>query len=265
MLETETIHTFVVCAYKESEYLEQCIQSLLGQTVKSQIVMATSTPNNLILRMAEKYKIPLRISNGASGIAQDWNFAYSQASTDYVTLAHQDDCYEPFYTARMLAGMGAASRPLFFFSNYYEIRNGHKVASNKLLKIKRLLAAPLRIKSLQRIVATKRLCLAFGNGICCPSVTFAAKNLPKEVFSVHFASNVDWQAWEWLSKMKGSFCYDPQMLVGHRIHAGSETSKVIGDGKRSMEDLEMFQKFWPTMIAKWLTSYYASSEKSNKE
>lgn len=265
MLETEKRHTFVVCAYKESGYLEQCVQSLLKQTEKSQIVMATSTPNDLILRVAEKHQIPLRINNGASGIAQDWNFAYSQASTDYVTLAHQDDIYEATYTARMFARMETVLKPLIFFSNYYEIRNGDKVVSNNLLRIKRLLTAPLRIKSLQQLVVARRFCLAFGSSICCPSVTFAVNNLPKEVFTVHFRSDVDWQAWEQLSRLKGSFCYDSKMLVGHRIHGDSETTKVIGEGQRTKEDMEMFQKFWPRMIAKLLTGLYASSERSNKE
>lgn len=265
MMETEERHTFVICAYKESEYLEQCIQSLLKQTVRSQIIMATSTPNDSILNAAEKYQIPLRINNGTTGIAQDWNFAYRQASSDYVTLAHQDDIYEPSYTARMLKSMETASRPLIFFSNYYEIRNGEKAVSNKLLRIKRVLSVPLRIKRFQQLAAAKWFCLAFGSGICCPSVTFAVNNLPKEVFAVHFRSDVDWQAWEQLLKLKGSFCYDSKMLVGHRIHSGSETTKLIVDGQRSKEDLEMFQKFWPMMIAKLLAGFYASSERSNKE
>ncbi len=264
MLKSDARHTFVVCAYKESEYLEQCVQSLLKQTEKSQIIMATATPNDSILSVAEKHQIPLRINNGASGIAQDWNFAYSQASTDYVTLAHQDDIYEPTYTAQMLANMESVSSPLIFFSNYYEIRNSNKVVSNKLLIVKRLLTAPLRIKRFQQLAAARWFCLAFGNGICCPSVTFAVNNLPKEIFTVHFRSDVDWQAWEQLSRLKGSFCYDSKMLVGHRIHGDSETTKIIGDGQRTREDLEMFQKFWPKMIAKLLNGLYATSEKSNR-
>ncbi len=260
----ENKHAFVVCAYKESGYLEQCIQSLLRQTVTSKILISTSTPNDLIENVAAKYKIPLRIHQGEADIAQDWNFAYSQASADYVTLAHQDDIYEPDYVVRMISAMESSQKPLIFCSNYYEIRNGKKVTGNRLLKIKRLLIAPLMIKQWQHFTLVRRWCLAFGNSICCPSVTFAARNLPSEIFSVQFRSDVDWQTWERLSKMPGSFCYDSAMLVGHRIHDGSETSKVIGDGQRTGEDLEMFRKFWCMPLAKLLTKYYASSEKSNK-
>ena len=50
-------HTFVVCAYKQSQYLEKCVQSLKRQTVKSRIIMTTSTPNDLIKEVAKKYDI----------------------------------------------------------------------------------------------------------------------------------------------------------------------------------------------------------------
>ena len=35
-------HTFVVLAYKKSKYLEACIQSVLNQEYRSQVVVATS-------------------------------------------------------------------------------------------------------------------------------------------------------------------------------------------------------------------------------
>ena len=47
-------HTFAICAYKESQYLEECIQSLKKQTVKSNIIMCTSTPNDYIKDLAKK-------------------------------------------------------------------------------------------------------------------------------------------------------------------------------------------------------------------
>ena len=42
-------HTFAVCAYGESPYLEECVRSLLDQNVKSRILIATSTPNARII------------------------------------------------------------------------------------------------------------------------------------------------------------------------------------------------------------------------
>ena len=42
------LHTFVVLAYKESKYLETCIKSVLNQKYRSDVVIATSTPNDYI-------------------------------------------------------------------------------------------------------------------------------------------------------------------------------------------------------------------------
>ena len=36
-------HTFAICAYGDSPYLTECLDSLLRQTVKSTILLATST------------------------------------------------------------------------------------------------------------------------------------------------------------------------------------------------------------------------------
>ena len=38
-------HIFIILAYKQSQYLEDCIDSLLNQTIKSKIIITTSTPS----------------------------------------------------------------------------------------------------------------------------------------------------------------------------------------------------------------------------
>ena len=60
-------HSFVICAYKESPFLEECIVSLKKQTVESNIIMITSTPNDYIRNMAKKYEIELFINHGENG------------------------------------------------------------------------------------------------------------------------------------------------------------------------------------------------------
>lgn len=254
-------HTYVICAYKESPFLEECIRSLKAQTVQSEIIMATSTPNDYIRSLADEYEIPLFVNSGPGGITQDWNFGYAQTNTPYVTIAHQDDIYLEHYTERMLAAMQRADRPLIYFTDYGELRNGAPVLENGLLRVKRRLLLPL--KKFHRSRWIRRRVLSMGCPICCPSVSFARENLPKVVFRNHFRSCEDWEAWERLSKLEGSFLYDAQVLMYHRIHEGSETSAIIGDGARSGEEYEMFCKFWPKPIAKLLTRVYAKGQQSN--
>lgn len=258
------MHTFVICAYKESPYLEKCISSLLKQTVKSKILMVTSTPNDYISQMSAEYNIPLIVNNGQGGIVQDWNFAYKQTDTQYVTIAHQDDIYFPEYTEQMLRQMKKEKHPLIWFSDYAEIRNGKIIKKNKLLQVKRFMLSPLKLKGLWKSRFVRRRILAFGCPICCPSVTFAKDNLPETVFQTGFRSAEDWQAWERLSKLKGSFIYNKNILVGHRIHEDSETSHILQDNQRKQEDYTMFCKFWPKWVAHLLTRAYSESEKSNE-
>ena len=168
------------------------------------------------------------------------------------------------YSIRAVRKLEESKHPLIYFSDYCEIRNGEKVRNNGLLKTKRMLLSPLKIKRCQKSRFLRRRILSLGNGICCPSVTFAKENLPNPVFRVHFRSNEDWEAWERLSRLKGDFLYDSTIQMGHRIHEESETSVIIGDNARSKEDYEMFCKFWPKCIAKFLSNFYAKSEKSNK-
>jgi glycosyltransferase involved in cell wall biosynthesis len=258
------LHTFVICAYKESIFLEECILSLLNQTVKTQVIIVTSTPNRYIEKMAEKYNLVLIINEGEGGIVQDWNFAYKAAKTKYMTIAHQDDIYIEGYVEDMLAHMRAAEKPLIYFTDYAEIRNGKEVLKNRLLRVKRWMLLPLRIKGFHKSRFVRRRILSLGSPICCPSVTYVKEHLPEEVFQVGFRSDEDWQAWEKLSRYKGSFVYSHKILMHHRIHEESETTAVIGEIGRHTEDYVMFCKFWPKPIAKILTKVYSTSEKSNQ-
>ncbi|EET60566.1 hypothetical protein BRYFOR_07384 [Marvinbryantia formatexigens DSM 14469] len=257
-------HSFVICAYKESPYLEECILSLKKQTVKSNIIVVTSTPNSYIENLAAKYHLPYYINTGEGGITQDWNFGYACAKTKYITIAHQDDVYHKDYLATALRMCQDAKKPLIFFSNYYEIREGKPVVKNRLLTIKRIMLLPLCIRIFWKSRWVRRRILSLGSPICCPSVMFVTEHLPEVIFKNGFRACEDWEAWETLSKLPGEFVYSPQMLMGHRIHEDSETSAIIGDNKRSDEEYQMFCKFWPETVAKLILKFYAKGQDSNQ-
>ena len=165
------LHTFAVCAYGESPYLEECVQSLLAQKVRTRILIATSTPNSYIYGIGEKYGIPVHINHGEKGLAGDWNFAYSCATTPLVTLAHQDDRYYVNYTEDVLAAAKKCRHPLIIFTDYNELRNGKTVTTNRLLKVKRLLLTPLKLTVFWKNRFVRRRILSIGSAICCPAVT----------------------------------------------------------------------------------------------
>lgn len=258
-------HTFVVCAYKQSEFLDACVASLLSQTVPTNVIVATSTPNELIESVCLRYGLVLHIGDHKSGIAQDWNYALSCARTPLVTIAHQDDIYYPSYTKGMLGALNDAADPLIYFSNYSELRGSDVIDYNTLLRIKRIMLSPLRVRSLRRSKFVRRRILSLGSPICCPAVTYVTDGLNGFRFLENYKCDLDWQSWEIISRMKGSFVYDDHIRMSHRVHAGSETTALIEDNTRGAEDLEMFRLFWPDPIARFISKFYAISQLSNEQ
>ncbi len=270
-------HTFVICAYKESPYLESCIESLKQQTVKSDILLSTATPSQYLENMCKKHDIVYIVRDGIPEISADWNYGLSLSKTAYVTLAHQDDIYESQYVQRVLQCVKEnakliGTKELIVFTDYYEILEGSRKNNSLNLRIKRILLSVLKKHERQNVIYYKRWVLKYGNAIGCPTVTYnkdylddlLKENGRDNLFESNFRSNLDWEAWEWLSKQSGAFVYVPEILMGHRIHESSETSAMITEKKRILEDYEMFRKFWPEWFAKMISRAYKQSENGNR-
>lgn len=255
-------HTFVICAYKESPYLEECIKSVLNQTVKSNIIMSTSTSNEYIENLAKKYNLQLFVNTGKSGIGQDWNFGISNTKTDYVTVAHQDDIYKENYLEEIVKYLNKGKDFVIAFSDYREIKKNKEINLTKNLKLKKILLSPLKI--FPKSIFIKRRVLSFGCSICCPSVTVNTKIVGKEPYKTDLKCDLDWDTWYQMTKFKGNFLYISKELMDHRIHEGSETSNLIENNTRLEEDLIMFSKFWPKPIAKLLMKFYSKAIDTNE-
>ena len=187
----------------------------------------------------------------------------SNTNAPLVTIAHQDDIYDQRYAERMLEAMNSAEIPLLYFTNYGELRDETLVDDSSLLRIKRLMLTPFKVHALRKSRFVRRRVLSLGSAICCPSVTMAVPNLPMPLFTEDLKCDLDWQAWERASKLSGSFLYDAEILMYHRIHGDSETTALIEDETRTKEDTYMLEQFWPRPIARVLSKLYSTSQKSN--
>ena len=259
-------HTFVIPAYKESPYLESCINNLLAQTVKSNIIITTSTPNNHILELANKYNLPYYINEGdAKGIAADWNFAISKSITPLTTIAHQDDIYLPNFTETVLNSIISKGKDvLIAFTNYQDLIGSELRGYSLNHVVKKILLFPFMFKNKIESVFLKKFLLAFGDPIGCPTVTFNLTKLQSFSFSKKYDCILDWFAWYELAAQKGSFLYINQSLLLHRIHAGSETTNSIKNGKRKTEEKALFSLIWGKHLAKFFTALYTLGYKQNK-
>ncbi|MDR1954249.1 MAG: glycosyltransferase, partial [Clostridiales Family XIII bacterium] len=253
---------FAICAYKNSPFLALSIESVLNQTVKSDVFISTSTPNDHIYGIAKTYGIDVVVNDQEAGIAGDWNYAYAATKTDFVTLAHQDDFYEPTFAEKTLDALARSSRPIIAFTDYFELRGEQRVFDSKLLKIKRIMQFPFKLSRNSRFLRNR--VFSFGDPICCPSVTYNRKRFPAINFMARYKNSMDWEAWSRLAKEPGAFVYIPEPLLGHRIYEESQTTSVISSGARYDEDLEILRSYWPEPIARLIMRGYAKSMDSNR-
>lgn len=264
--DVSALHTFSVCAYKESPYIRECLESLMHQTVRSRILLATSTPSDYLYNLAKEFDVEYHENpDSGGGIAVDWNFALHAAQTPYCTIAHQDDLYLPMYAEQVVSAMHERSDSLICFTDYADrIMPEEIVAANRFyLQIKRFLLLPFYIKHSWRSAFVRRWILRFGNAVCCPSVTYNLHNLPELRFDTEYSVNLDWAMWLRLSSAPGSFCYIPKRLMEHRLSASMETSSAIADRRRFEEDRKIFYLLWPRPVADILLRLYAKSYESN--
>ncbi len=261
---TANNHTFVIVAYKECRYLEECVSSVMKQTVLGSVIIVTSTPNEYISDIADRHGIKVIANPGGGSISLDWNYAYSQAKTELITLMHQDDLLNPHYLEYVIERLNKERHPLIAFTDNCEYFDG-KPQNSKLSKVKRLMLVPLIPRMFSNSRFVRRRILALGNAICCPSVTYVKDNLPKVLFKDDFKSNLDWECWEMLSRRKGGFAYVNKVLFYHRIHNDATTMAMINSNGRQKEDYMMFRRFWPGWIASILMHFYGKSSTIYKE
>lgn len=253
------VHTFAVCAYKESPFLEECILSLVNQSTKSNIIMSTSTDNEFIRGLSVKYDIPLYINPGKGDMQGNWNFAYGMVKTPFVTIVHQDDYYYPEFAANILDGIAKYKDIIMMHTNYSDVVNGRVLRTNLNKRIKSFINFPVRFQFFARHAFFRKLALSFGNTICCPSVTYNKQLVGESPFHSTLAMAVDWELFYDLAAKKGTFVYYKKPLTCKRLHIDSETNETIQNGARYNDDVAMFSKMWPRPLVKIIVRFYKKS------
>lgn len=261
----ELLHTFMICAYKESDYLEECIQTCLNQSSviegASCVSLYTSTPNPFIQELCEKYGIKM-FSKSGGGIGKDWNNSLSFVETKYATIAHQDDVYLSEYGSQIIKTFEKHSDSNIVFTDYSEIDQNSNLRSRNInLKIK---TSGLHIMNLLPTKGYQRRVYAFGNFICCPAVSYNMSRLHDFSFDESLKMTLDWDAWERIMRRKGSIHYISNKLMYHRIHEESETTVNTNDHTREKEEQAMYRRYWGKGVTNLLMKFYIYNQKSNQ-
>lgn len=268
----ERNHAFVICAYKESPYLECCMRSLRRQRVRSDLYLVTSTPSEYIDKLAAKYRIPVFVREGESSLREDWLFGWRLAAKDHslVTIAHQDDKYHPRYTEELLKAYETYPDMTMFCSDYVVLKTEEgrlsdgttypgtteMICGDKVRFVKKILRLPLRLRGLADRTWIKKSVLMFGNSICCPSCTYNSDFIGDHLFRSDMEFALDWDNLLDLAERPGRFICSETPLIAYRVHDGATTKACIKDNRRSQDEIAMFRKMWPDWIVKILMHYY---------
>jgi glycosyltransferase involved in cell wall biosynthesis len=249
--------TFIIPAYGNSPYLEQCIESLKSQSIQCPILITTSTPSIELTRIANKNEIKILINQSRSSIATDWNFSLDAVTTGLVVLAHQDDIYYQSFASEALNIFSKHSNLAIAFSDSHEIIN-QKVYENPKREIVKKILRRMSFLGLDVICCKWQYfrLLAIGCPIPCSSVIFNMDKIGGLRFSEQYSVNLDWDFWCRVASSGGPIGYFRGALIAHRIHDGAETQAALQDSRRYNEDKKIFSRFWPGFLVPLIHFFY---------
>ena len=220
-------HTFVILAYNESDDLEECIKSVLNQSIKSNVVIATSTPNDYIMDLASRYALGVMVNEKKSNKGSDYNFAIDTFSSRLVTIAHQDDLYDRNYTKEILASFQKNKDATIFFTDNYLIIGDEKIKKNKNLRKSRWHLFPLKFNCFNQKKYFKMRSLKPEKYICTSSITFVKKNIQKDIFPTDLM----------LAEDNTKFVYIDKKLVGYRKIEKPKNELMLIEKEKILQDL----------------------------
>jgi glycosyltransferase involved in cell wall biosynthesis len=259
-------HSFVIPVYDAAPHLAALIESLQAQTgLRSEILLSSSTPSTELTAISKRFGLPLHINSQRIDIAADWNFALAMAKTQFVTLAHQDDIFEPGYVVQLGSALRRNPHAFLAFCDYSEHTPLGARPVNINLTIKRLLRRrAFGVRECITEARDKMRLLSLGNPICCPSVMLNRRSTEDFRFPGGFKTNLDWMAWLELARRPGGFVYIPECLVSKGVHADSETTATIANRAREREDRAIFDTLWPRPVAAALATLYKFGYRANR-
>lgn len=218
----EFLVSICIPTYKQTQYLNKCLDSILAQDFKNfELIISDDTPNDSIEQfLISKLKnVPyVYYRNSPSlGTPENWNFAISKANGKYIKIMHHDDFFtQPTSLSLMVKKLESNNASFLFCQTdvWYSKANTHRIqkVSDKQLKI----------------LKEKPELLFFKNIIGAPSATIYLNN--KFIYDKNFKWLVDIDFYLQFLYNKQSIIYLNKTLIS-TIHdaEGQVTGSVIDD------------------------------------
>ena len=117
--------TVIVTVYKRLEYLDTALKSLRNQTCHLFDTIVTDDSNNSeIARICSRFdegSVRYRANPTPLGIAQNVRLVAEGASTEYMAILNDDDCWEPEYVESLLLPLQKNPNAVLAFGDHWII------------------------------------------------------------------------------------------------------------------------------------------------
>jgi glycosyltransferase involved in cell wall biosynthesis len=236
--------TVIIPNYNGFRFLESLFNSLLAQTYSNfQTIFIDDGSSDDSVAIAKTYigKLPsFEIREYENeGIAANWNRAFDLVETEYFTLLHCDDAYEPDYLTAMIELMDKYPTAAIGHCAAAIINDTDEVIYSVVDAYKESRFFPTEIVSRSRRAEFNKLLQ--GDYVNCPSVIFRTAAVTKVgMFNPELRQTLDWEYWFRILNQGFDIVGVKRKLFRYRRH--TENASVINSLslKRYQEELQTF-------------------------
>lgn len=217
--------TIIVPNYNGNPFLLKALQSLDQLCYSDYLVQVWddgSTDDSVEVAAAfcaqrENFEV---IQNKNVGIGKSWNRAVSSVSTEFFSILHCDDEYEPDYLIELMCLMKRYPRAAIGHCAAVCIDQNSRQQESFLETYKRVKFFPCDQGAMTAESAFNSL--LSGNFINCPSVIYRTELVKKVgLFNVELDHCLDWDFWFRVCLNDFEIAYTRKQLFRYRRHAGN--------------------------------------------
>ncbi|MFT4714606.1 MAG: glycosyltransferase involved in cell wall biosynthesis [Candidatus Azotimanducaceae bacterium] len=233
--------TVLIPNYNGSKFLPDLFESLIAQTYQGfDCIFLDDGSSDNSISVANSYlgKIPnLEVRELPNvGIAQNWNRGLELVTSEFFTLLHCDDAYEPEYLAELLALMDQFPGAALGHCGALTMDETGKEIYSPIESFKKGKYLPSR--AFCRSVKDEYGQLMSGDYITCPAVMFRTSIVGRVgFFNENLSQTLDWEYWFRVLLSEQHICGTNLCLYRYRRHSNNLSLQNAADMKRYREEL----------------------------
>ena len=249
------------------QFLSAAINSVLEQSSDCWqliIVDGSKDKNNNVqqyVKALNKANIGYVKNDQDISMAGNWNFAVSQAKSEFVTLLHDDDLLAPNYVEQMLTLVNQYPNSTAYYCDVKLINSKGNATWTVADKIKGLLRPNEHISHL---IGDEGLSsLLKGCYIFCPTICYRKSKITEKMFNKKWQMVADLQCYVDLLTSGQLITGVKEKLYCYRRHDANQTSKLTQTMLRFQEEVALYDQVTDfAKVVGWSKSYQAAKQKS---